>query len=215
MITSPEFFTAPILIVDDQDANVLLLEEMLRGARYVGITSTKNPHGVCALHRLNSYSLIILDLQMPELIAFQVMEGLGAIETSGYQPVLVQTDQPAQKFHTIQNGAGNFVTKSFGKSKQCRGRRTAREALGYRKTAHQHSPAHQKATGNLMRGVTSPCRTDATRFDVWHHSHLYPDSGKFITKGQKPVPDEQQIRHFEYICASKYDRIEPTGQQSA
>ncbi len=111
MNTCPEFFNAPILIVDDQDAIVLLLEEMLRRAGYVCISSTKNPHEVCALHRLHRYSLIILDLQMPGMDGFQVMEGLKAIETSDYLPVMVQTGEPVQKLRALQNGAGDFVSK--------------------------------------------------------------------------------------------------------
>ena len=94
MISSSNILKASILIVDDQEANVSLLEKMLRGAGYVSVTSTRNPHQVCALHRQNRYSLIILDLLMPGLDGFQVMEGLKEIETDCYIPVLVQTAQP-------------------------------------------------------------------------------------------------------------------------
>jgi CheY-like chemotaxis protein len=45
------------------------------------------------LHRKNRYALIRLDLQMPGRAGFQVMEGLKAIETDGYLPVLVITAQ--------------------------------------------------------------------------------------------------------------------------
>jgi signal transduction histidine kinase len=113
MISSSDILKAGILIVDDQDANVTLLEEMLRGAGYVSISSTKNPHEVCKLHRKNGYSLILLDLQMPGLDGFQVIEGLKAIETGGYLPVLVQTSQPNHKLRALQAGAKDFVSKPF------------------------------------------------------------------------------------------------------
>ena len=76
MISKQEILNAGILIVDDQEANVLLLEEMLRDAGYLRITSTMNPYSVCKLHLENHYDLILLDLQMPGMDGFQVMEGL-------------------------------------------------------------------------------------------------------------------------------------------
>jgi signal transduction histidine kinase len=113
MITSSEILKANILIVDDQDSNVFLLEEMLRDAGYVSITSTNNPLEVCALHRKNHYSLILLDLLMPGFDGFQVMEALKAIEIDGYLPVLVQTAQPDHKLRALRAGARDFISKPF------------------------------------------------------------------------------------------------------
>src|SRR6266513_88626 len=95
MISASDILSAKVLIVDDQQANVLLLERMLRGAGYVSITSTMDPGAVCELHLKNRYDLILLDLQMPGMDGFQVMEGLRTIEMDGYLPVLVITAQPA------------------------------------------------------------------------------------------------------------------------
>src|SRR5688572_27792573 len=55
MISSSDILNAKILIVDDQQANVLLLERMLHGAGYASITSTTDPRQVCDLHRQNRY----------------------------------------------------------------------------------------------------------------------------------------------------------------
>jgi diguanylate cyclase len=113
VISSSDILQASILIVDDQDANVSLLEQMLRGAGYVSITSTTDPHKVCELYRKNRYSLILLDLQMAGMDGFQVMEDLKAIEADGYLPVLVQTAQPAHKLRALKAGAKDFVSKPF------------------------------------------------------------------------------------------------------
>jgi len=102
-----------VLIVDDQEVNVLLLEQMLRGAGYVSITSTTDPREVCALHLKNRYDLILLDLQMPQMDGFQVIEGLKEIEPEGYLPVLVITAQPGHKLRALQAGAKDFVSKPF------------------------------------------------------------------------------------------------------
>ena len=69
-------------------------KQLLGGAGYSCVTSTMNPHEVCALHRKHRYDLILLDLQMPGMDGFQVMEGLKENETDGYLPVLVITAQP-------------------------------------------------------------------------------------------------------------------------
>lgn len=113
MVSSADILNAGILIVDDLEANVLLLEQMLRGAGYKRISSTRDPHAVCALHRANHYDLILLDLRMPGMDGFQVMEGLKEIETDSYLPVLAVTAQPAHKLRALQSGAKDFVSKPF------------------------------------------------------------------------------------------------------
>ncbi|OGQ97688.1 MAG: diguanylate cyclase response regulator [Deltaproteobacteria bacterium RIFOXYD12_FULL_57_12] len=113
MISPSDILHGNVLIVDDQDVDVLLLEQMLRGAGYVSITSTMNPGEVCELHLKNRYDLILLDLQMPGTDGFQVMESLKEIETDGYLPVLAVTAQPALKLRALQGGAKDFVSKPF------------------------------------------------------------------------------------------------------
>jgi len=113
MVNSDDILKAGILIVDDQEVNVLLLERMLRGAGYVSISSTMDPNEVCELHRKNRYGLILLDLLMPGMDGFQVMEGLKEIEPNGYLPVLVITAQPDKKLRALRAGAKDFVSKPF------------------------------------------------------------------------------------------------------
>lgn len=113
MVSPEEMLKARILVVDDQQANILLLERMLKGAGYTSVTSTMDPLQVCELHRQNRYSLILLDLQMPGLDGFQVMEALKEIEVDGYLPVLVITAQPDHKLRALKAGARDFVSKPF------------------------------------------------------------------------------------------------------
>ena len=102
MIDAAEILQARILIVDDQAANIALLQQMLVEAGYDQVTSTMNPQEVCALHRRNRYDLILLDLQMPGMDGFQVMEGLKTNEQDGYLPVLVITAQPGHKLRALK-----------------------------------------------------------------------------------------------------------------
>jgi DNA-binding NtrC family response regulator len=113
IITESEILSATILIVDDQETNVTLIEQMLREAGYISIASTMNPQEVCALHQKNHYDLILLDLQMPVMDGFQVMERLKADSTDIYLPVLVITAQPDHKLRALQAGAKDFVSKPF------------------------------------------------------------------------------------------------------
>src|SRR5580692_6672752 len=113
MISESDILKASILIVDDQEVNVSLLDQLLRDAGYVSVTSTRDPREVCDLYRKHRYSLILLDLLMPGLDGFQVMKGLNEIERDGYLPVLVQTAQPSHKLRALQAGAKDFVSKPF------------------------------------------------------------------------------------------------------
>jgi len=113
MLNSTDILSGKILIVDDQPVNILLLEQMLNNAGYNSITSTTNPGEVGILHGLNHYDLILLDLQMPGMDGFEVMDKLKEIEPDGYQPVLVITAQPNHKLHALQAGAKDFLSKPF------------------------------------------------------------------------------------------------------
>jgi len=112
-LTESDILNASILIVDDQESNVMLLEQLLREAGYTRVASTMDPHEVCALHRKNRYDLILLDLQMPGMDGFQVMEGLKTNAADGYLPVLVITAQPGHKLRALQAGAKDFISKPF------------------------------------------------------------------------------------------------------
>ena len=113
MISSSDILHGKVLIVDNQEASVLLLQKLLRAAGYVAVTSTMDPGEVCALHAKNGYDVILLDVEMPEMDGFQVMEGLKKIETEGYLPVLAVTAQPAHKLRALQSGAKDFISKPF------------------------------------------------------------------------------------------------------
>jgi PAS domain S-box-containing protein len=113
MVDLSDILGAKILIVDDLEANVRLLDRMLRQAGHTCVASTMDPHEVCGLHRDNRYDLILLDLEMPGMDGFQVMEGLRKIETDGYLPILVITAQPDHKLRALDAGARDFISKPF------------------------------------------------------------------------------------------------------
>jgi two-component system, cell cycle response regulator len=113
MINGSEILNASILIVDDREANVSLVAQILSEDGYTDVTTTTNSLEVCALHRKNRYDLIVLDLQMPGMDGFEVMDGLKADESQGYLPVIALTAQPAHKLRALQAGARDFISKPF------------------------------------------------------------------------------------------------------
>jgi DNA-binding response OmpR family regulator len=113
VVTESDILNSNILVVDDQEANVTLLKQLLCEAGYGSVVSTMDPREVCVLHRRNRYDLILLDLQMPGVDGFEVIEGLKANDTDSYLPVLVITAQPGHKLRALQAGARDFVSKPF------------------------------------------------------------------------------------------------------
>ena len=147
MVKQADILNARILVVDDQAVNVRLLEGMLRIAGYASVESTTDPNEVCELHRKNRYALILLDLQMPGMDGFQVMEGLKEIEEDGYLPVLVITAEPDHKLRALEAGAKDFVSKPFDLAEL---RARVRNILEVR-LLHLKAKAYSKALEETVR----------------------------------------------------------------
>jgi diguanylate cyclase (GGDEF)-like protein/PAS domain S-box-containing protein len=113
VITLDDIHRANILIVDDQDVNVQLLDYLLKNTGYSSVAATTDPRQVAALHREHHYDLIILDLHMPGMDGFAVMDALRPMETDSYLPVLVVTAEPDKKLAALEAGARDFVSKPF------------------------------------------------------------------------------------------------------
>ena len=110
-----EQYSANILIVDDQMPNVRLLQKILSGAGYINVIITTNPLEVEELHKEYNFDLVLLDIRMPKMDGFQVMEKLKEIEQDNYVPVLVLTAQndDATKLDALRAGAKDFLVKPF------------------------------------------------------------------------------------------------------
>ena len=104
---------AAILIVDDQPANVSLLEKILAGSGYENLTSTTDPRAVEELVRSAKPDLLLLDLQMPHLDGFEVMRILGTMPEAEGLPIIVLTADITDeaKHASLGMGAKDFLTK--------------------------------------------------------------------------------------------------------
>ncbi|NQU55929.1 MAG: response regulator [Rhodospirillales bacterium] len=109
---------AGVLIVDDNPINIQLLDMMLEMEGFTNVQSTTDPRQVLELQQQHKFDIILLDIQMPHLDGFQVMEQLRSVEESDYLPVLVLTAQQDMetRLRALESGAKDFVTKPFDRS---------------------------------------------------------------------------------------------------
>ena len=111
-----DYSGARILIVDDEEANVILLERMLTRAGYTRLTSTQDSRRVLQLVEETNPDLILLDLLMPHLDGYAVMSQLQeTIPGERYLPILVLTADvtPQALQRALSGGARDFLTKPF------------------------------------------------------------------------------------------------------
>jgi signal transduction histidine kinase len=114
-----DFKSSRILIVDDQVANICLLQNILSRVGYVNVKGITDPHEVLEAIEEFKPDLIILELMMLHLDGFQVMQKLGPIlSTDDWLPVLVLTaDATAKtKSRALASGATDFLQKPFDAS---------------------------------------------------------------------------------------------------
>ncbi len=110
------FKKANILIVDDQEPNVEILHEFLEMQGYLNVKSTTDPREVLSLYKSFQPDLILLDLTMPHLTGFEVMEQLKSIlGENSFLPILVLTADITNeaKIKALSGGASDFLTKPF------------------------------------------------------------------------------------------------------
>ncbi|MEX2450153.1 MAG: response regulator [Rhodospirillales bacterium] len=107
---------ASILIVDDSPTQILLLREILLSAGYSKLYQSQDPRQALALHRTHDVDLILLDLNMPYLSGFDVLEQFNTRAGRGRKPKIIaissQTDQETRK-RVMALGAKTFIAKPY------------------------------------------------------------------------------------------------------
>ena len=114
MIKEETLKNSHILIVDDQEANVMLLERLLQTAGYTNFLSTNDPRQVLPMFGKFQPDLILLDLMMPHLDGYAVMQQIGPRVPEGeYLPILVLTAEvnAEAKQRALTTGAKDFLNK--------------------------------------------------------------------------------------------------------
>ena len=112
---SRTFRNARILIVDDEDANVEMLQRILQRAGLTRVASTTDSRQAASLYVEHRPDLILLDLHMPHLDGLQVMDQLNEIAEASYLPILILSGDltPEARRDALSRGAKDFVNKPF------------------------------------------------------------------------------------------------------
>ncbi len=107
-----------ILIVDDEAANLKLLDKMLRGQGYENLALLSDPRGVIADYLQARPDLILLDINMPHLDGYQVLEQLKALNDPLLPPVVILTAQSGKDYllRALAAGARDFIGKPFDRN---------------------------------------------------------------------------------------------------
>lgn len=105
---------AKILIVDDQPANVILIEKMLDIDGYINVLSTTDPTQVEEIYLQQNSDLVLLDLNMPEMDGYQVLSKIREVDPD-YPPIIVLTAQSDRdsRIKALDLGARDFLAKPF------------------------------------------------------------------------------------------------------
>jgi len=111
MIDATDILAARILVVDDDPDAANTLAQVLALNGYNAVSTTIEPRAVRDLHRAHDYDLILLDLHMPSMDGFAVMEGLREFERDGYLPVLALTGESGHRMRALKLGAKDFLRK--------------------------------------------------------------------------------------------------------
>jgi putative two-component system response regulator len=153
-----------VLIVDDQQANVMLLEQILGQAGYKQVVSTTDSREVLGLYKQHAPDLVLLDLNMPHMDGFEIMDQLREVEKGSYIPVLVLTavDHPSIRHRALDSGARDFISKPFDVSEVlCRMRNMLEVRVLHNQIRNQNQRLEQEVAERTRE-------LEETRMEVIH-----------------------------------------------
>ena len=110
-----DYHKSKIMIVDDEPSNVLLLEQMLIHEGYESLHSTIDSTEFLKLFTEVEPDIILLDLNMPRVDGFEIMEQLKTVDPQSLVPILVLTAlrDEETKLRALRSGAKDFLSKPF------------------------------------------------------------------------------------------------------
>ncbi len=108
-------FAQTIFVIDDERVNLKLLDKILRSAGYLNLVLISDPGQVTDLYQEHRPSLILLDLNMPDIDGYQVMKRLNDLNDPLLPPIVILTAQSQQDYllRALDAGARDFVSKPF------------------------------------------------------------------------------------------------------
>lgn len=116
-IPKTDIKTAPIYVVDDEPVNLKLIERILEIDGFTNVHSIQDSRNVVDMYKQGRPELILLDINMPYLDGFEVLEGLKSLPNNTLPPVVFLTAQNAAEFRVkaFENGVLDFISKPFNR----------------------------------------------------------------------------------------------------
>jgi CheY-like chemotaxis protein len=215
MTIETDILHARILVVDDQDANVRLLTRLLGEAGYTQVSATMDPTEVCALHRRQDFDLILLDLQMPVMDGFAVMQALKTSERDPWLPVIVLTAQPGNKLRALQAGAKDFISKPFDLAEV----RTRIHNMLEVRLLYRRLDAHKQELEHAVAERTAELRESEARFrsltELASDWYWEQDENGAFTKVSGPVMEMLGLRVGPLSATAPADEVDDDGWDRA
>ena len=109
---------AKVMMVDDEPLMTDLIQAYLEDAGYTNFVLTNDPRDALRLLRSEEPGVLLLDLMMPHLSGFELLEAIRADEKLRYVPVIVLTAASGadSKLRALQLGATDFLAKPVDES---------------------------------------------------------------------------------------------------
>jgi len=102
-----------ILIVDDEPANILLLSKILQSDGYTNVMTTDKPTDTITLQQKHNFSLVLLDINMPELSGYEVLEQLRGLDNFSTTKIIATSGDTSPKDikNALDAGFDDYITK--------------------------------------------------------------------------------------------------------
>ena len=154
---------ARILVVDDEPINLKLLDKLLRSEGYTELELVDSPAQVLPAYQRQRPDLILLDLNMPGMNGFEVLNQLQALNDPLMPPTIIVTAQSSHRFllQALQAGARDFVTKPFDRHELLLRVRNSLDA--HLSHVLLHDTQHQLAQQVELRGAALQRAESATK----------------------------------------------------
>lgn len=106
---------ARILVIDDERTSLILMDRLLRASGYCNVVLIQDPREVISVYREAPVDLLLLDIQMPGLTGFDIIELIAALKDPLVPPILVLSAQAGrdEMLRALESGASDFVRKPF------------------------------------------------------------------------------------------------------
>ncbi|WP_457423926.1 putative bifunctional diguanylate cyclase/phosphodiesterase [Roseateles sp. P5_E7] len=186
---------AKVMMVDDEALMTDLIQTYLEDEGYANFVATNDPREALALLRREEPGLVLLDLMMPQMSGFEVLEAIRADPELRYTPVIVLTASTGAdaKLRALQLGATDFLAKPVDASEL---------VLRVRNTLAYHQYHVQRINFDALTGLPHQRQFDRHTDSLLQQREAV---GGSVALFSIEIPEYKQLR--ETVDQSTADRL--------